>query len=178
MALKSFKTDTLNTVGDVNGLVHIETRTVSASASEIFNDVFSSTYDNYKILIDYTTSTQSQLRMRLRVSGTDATGSNYITQRLFTDGTSVGGARTTTTGFLVADTMRITLPNRLAIDVYAPFLTRSTGVQCHFSSSQNSAEINLQYCNFDLTDSFTGFNLFNASGDATGTISLYGYAKA
>ena len=55
------------------------TGTVSfTSASTIsLNDVFSTTYDNYRIIFRSTTSTTGQIKLRLRVSGSDNTTSNY-----------------------------------------------------------------------------------------------------
>jgi hypothetical protein len=42
-----------------------------------FNNVFSSTYQNYKILINIIASSETSLGLRYRASGVDNTSSNY-----------------------------------------------------------------------------------------------------
>jgi hypothetical protein len=78
MALKSLKTDTLNTVGDVNGLVHIETVTFAGVSSQSINDVFNSDYTFYKVLLSIFGSANTNYRLRLGTSGTPDTGSHYF----------------------------------------------------------------------------------------------------
>jgi hypothetical protein len=61
-----------------SGLTLINTTSFSAVSSQSFDDVFSATYDNYKIFYRYlkaTTTSDAQLRMR--VSGADNTSANY-----------------------------------------------------------------------------------------------------
>lgn len=63
------------------GLVHINTTSFSAVASQSFNSVFSATYDNYKIILT-TTSLTGGLTFRLRASGSDDSTSNYYSSAL------------------------------------------------------------------------------------------------
>jgi hypothetical protein len=63
------------------GLTLINTTSFSAVASQSVNNVFSSTYDNYRVIIKATqnTGTGNQF-FRLRVGGVDASGANYNAQ--------------------------------------------------------------------------------------------------
>lgn len=68
----------------------------SAVTSLSLNGVFTSSYDNYMITMRFVTSVGSGwIGSRLRVGGTDATGANYSTQRIFSDSSSVTSARET-----------------------------------------------------------------------------------
>ena len=66
-----------------SGLTLISSTTISAAATTNVNDVFSATYDNYKIFFNGTASTGSDVAcsLKLRVGGADAT-TNYTYQRL------------------------------------------------------------------------------------------------
>jgi len=61
------------------GMVLLNTTSFSAVASQSINDVFSATYDNYVLLINYLTSTTANQTWRLRVSGTDNSAASYQT---------------------------------------------------------------------------------------------------
>jgi hypothetical protein len=157
------------------GLTLINTTSFSAVASQSINDVFSATYDNYKIIIEGPASTGTTLNMRYRVGGADDSTSNYNFQRLGASSTIVNGAKSST-----QTSQSIGLPggsrNSTNVEIYSPFLTATTNFQ---SSNYSDGHQNLQlfYGIFTATTSFTGFTLIPASGTITGTVSVYGYNK-
>jgi hypothetical protein len=59
------------------GLSLISTTSFSGVASQSSDDVFSSTYDNYRILLKYTQSTSNTTTMRFRTSGSSNTNATY-----------------------------------------------------------------------------------------------------
>jgi hypothetical protein len=59
------------------GLVLLNTTSFSAVASQSVNDVFSSTYDNYRIVCEFSSSTDQEIFFRLRASGADLTSNVY-----------------------------------------------------------------------------------------------------
>jgi len=164
-------------VGSDSGLIHIETRTLTAVASESFNNVFSSTYDNYRIMLYLDSSAIDAFRLRLRASGSDATTSNYIYQDFFASATSLGASRVTTTSQRLGS-INASLTTSYKIDLFAPFLVKTTAIQATALEASGSATITSSFCNFNLTNSFDGFTVFPGSGNITGQISIYGYAKA
>ena len=64
---------------DTNGAV-----TFSGASSVSLNDCFSSTYQNYKIVMNLSAATSNDVQMRLRVSSTDA-ATNYNRRGLCVD---------------------------------------------------------------------------------------------
>ena len=69
---------------------------ISGVTSQSFNNVFSATYDNYKILASLAASNStSSYFIRLRVGGTDNSASVYSNQSLNIDNTSTSATRTT-----------------------------------------------------------------------------------
>ncbi len=195
MAVKSnFAAGDVLTASNVNtyltngGLVYITETIVTAgsSATLSFNNVFSSTYDNYRIMIDgYQPSAALQaLNFRLRVGGVDASGADYYYSFVgnYVDGTStatIGSAVTSGTTGIYNSTNSLNIANA-SIDVIRPYKAERTFFTCSGSlyNSQFGSRFGMNEHN--LTTSYDGFTLFNsASGNITKiTVRVYGYRQA
>jgi len=174
-ATQFYDGSTWQAVGVNPGLVFIQS-TSSLSTSFSMNDVFSSTYDNYRIILAMTSS-DTNLTMRLRVGGTDNSAASYQRQRLFVAATTVTGARTTgATSW--TDFLSNAGKSFLIMDVISPFLAESTGVwlQNGYNSSINPA-MNIHSLNHSVTSSFDGFTI-TSSAALTGTCTVFGYSKS
>jgi hypothetical protein len=164
-------------VGSGSGSANANGRVTFTGASSVsLNDVFTSTYNNYKILIRATSATSLvALSMRLRVSGTDNSSSNYTAQRLVIDGTTLTGQRPATTTEWGCGSMDSTVQNPVTIELFNPFETRNTVIvsdQCH-TITGNIVKI-IATGGTTVTTSYTGFTIFCAQ-NITGEISVYGY---
>ena len=169
---------TVKAVADGRGLVHINTTSFSAVASQSINDVFSSTYDNYKIIARSACSTTLTWNFRMRVGGSDHTGAQYTRQRITATDTSLSGARQT--GQTVYNICGISTgeESTAIMDLFNPFQTTEKGIQAHIASNFTGAAIvELHSGAVDITTSFTGFSLLASTGNITGTVSVYGYRK-
>ena len=159
------------------GLVLLNTTTFSAVASQSFNNVFSSTYDNYRIIFVGTSTIQNALNLRLRVGGVDNSSSTYNVQRITAGSTTVSGLRQnaqSTAGIgVINDNQSI-----VTIDIANPFLSVGTTLN---SQSCSSSTVSIEYfahVMFHSTaSSFDGCTFSVASGTMTGTVSVYGYNK-
>jgi hypothetical protein len=155
------------------GLVLISTTSFSGVSSQPINDVFSTTYDNYRILINATTLTGT-LTMRFRVAGADSSAASYKMDlygtTLWTN-SAYGGYQES--GSTLFNVMAESSPASISLDVLNPFATQKTFL--HGQTSQNDRGRSYQGI-FDATTSFTGFSLIPTT-NITGTVSVYGYAK-
>jgi LAS superfamily LD-carboxypeptidase LdcB len=98
MAIKTFTSGSVLTAADTNtylansGLVYIAEGSTSTSVLGLnFNNVFTTTYDNYRIMIDYFKPVTAArfVALQLRVGGFDtATNYYYAYRGIYTDGTS------------------------------------------------------------------------------------------
>lgn len=194
MAVKSnFAAGDILTASQVNtyltngGLVYITQSIVSSgSATSVsFNNCFSSTYDNYRIVIDsFQPSIAARgLVLRLRNAGVDlATNYIYAARGLYTDNTS---ADTNSAAATFADTYIYNSTNTIAIgaatiDVFRPqkadrtfFVLNACTYNAQFGSRSGIAEQN------DLTacDGFT--LLMTGTGNiSTLNVRVYGYRNA
>ena len=161
------------------------TGTVSfTSASAIsLNDVFSSTYDNYRIIFEGNASnTSSGFNFRLRVGGSDDTNSVYGRQLLFADGSSVVASRAAAANTCALADFNGTDREMYHIELVNPNKVAPTGYDFNFtrrynnSSSQSKLFISGGHTN---STSFTGFTFYVGGAGITfaGTISVYGYRK-
>jgi hypothetical protein len=161
--------------------VHLSTVAFSGVASQSVNDVFSATYDNYRILINITTvtSTAVDLRMRMRVSGSDNSASNYY----FAGAVNyASGAAQALLGGNPGDNWDIarlaTSGGSCVIDLISPFLTDSTKFNARGTNRKPSPpEAQHTAGEMTVTTSYTGFTIYPSANNLTGTIRVYGFAN-
>jgi hypothetical protein len=167
-----------NNPGTVGGLVHINTTSFSAVASQSINDVFSATYDNYLINLHGINASMAigLLNLRLRVSGADNSTSVYGSVDTFF-GSGTGSTNTITgTSFPIAS-IGSEARSPLMLEIGNPFIAENTT----YASRSYAVRIGIDtYQNifsgaFRNTTSFTGFTIFPASGTITGTVRVYGF---
>lgn len=175
---------TVKAVSDASGLVHINTTSFSAVATQSINDVFSATYDFYKIVLNLTTITaDGTFNLRLRVGGSDL-ATNYGNNSILIndDGTTAGFALVSTG----VNLFQIDLANNLSlyssnVDIFNPFLTqRTTFLKHSHGVAENSSGIR-SYIGGAFANnatSYTGFSIFSTAGNITGQVSTFGYRKS
>jgi hypothetical protein len=166
-------------LGSEPTLVHLYSSTFSAVASHSVDNVFSSTYANYKIVANVTAASVDTdlLRIRVRAAGSDLTTTTYETGQYLTgvrasiapasvdSNASTGntpGELGTTVGFgaeiLIQDPFTST---RTKIS------TRGAGNSLHFTGSVVNNAV-----------SYDGFTLGCNNGTITGKVSLYGIRES
>jgi hypothetical protein len=164
--------------GSVGGLVHINTTSFSAVASQEVNSVFTSTYDNYKILIRTTGSADNNIRMVLRTS-VDNTA-NYTWGAFFKDMASSGsgdfgslslgaywelgrsgGGRTT-----------------IAIDLFEPNVAVASSFVNLTSNHYTGRTASFGGGIHQDGNAYSGFKIFPNTGTITGTVTTFGYRKS
>jgi hypothetical protein len=172
--------DTTLGVYSGSGFSLINTTTFSAvSSASAPTNSFTTTYNNYRIVFDATLTTN--LFMRLRASGTDDTGSNYVyvvnglTEGNVADNASSGGASNT---FHVGKSAS-SLQCRVSIDIYSPKLSVVTAYTGQSMNRTNtSAMANWDISGFlNTTTAYDSISFYPSSGTMSGTYSIYGYNK-
>ena len=158
------------------GLVFIQKGTFSASTAVNVNSCFSSTYDNYRILVKVTGASvvNGEVRIRMRSGTTDNTTSNYNSQRLYAQGTSVGGSATTNQTSSVMGPQNTALSWNIT-DMASPFLAENTLYAT--TAMYNQTNIDNWAGAHKVASSFDGFTMFPDAGNITGEVWVYGYAK-
>jgi len=151
------------------------TVTVTNGQWIIANGVFTSTYQNYKIVANVYPSANQDLSMRFAAGGTQNTGATYYsngTYMNYNSSTINAYALNGGTSTLVGYNMN-TGGNSLVMDVCNPQLTGPS--QIHSVSASNSGSFSQLNSIFNQSNQFDGFQLFHSSSTIYGTIRIYGY---
>ena len=162
------------------GMVLLNTTSFSAVASQSVNDVFSSTYDNYVIVLNGVLGNAGFVSLRLRVGGSDESASQYFTQSIFAGGSSVSAARTSSaTSWGEAFRIETAVQNLGMFYLYNPFKTIVTTAQSSLTTAASGSGIDFTSYGRGLntTTSYTGFTITPATNNITGSISTYGFNK-
>jgi hypothetical protein len=187
MAIKTFTTGEVLTAADTNtflnngGLVYIGETSATGQASIILNNIFSATYDVYRLVIQTVGANNNvDLLMRLVNSGGTPAATNYISRTMGFDvsvnATTFGLSKQYTTAFVLGGAggpeKAISTP-----DVAFPFDTDFTSI-----SGQNTGVFRATVNNsgiyggvHQLSNSYTGIQVLASAGNITGKVRAYGY---
>ena len=158
-------------------LALIDTATVSASASLNMNNVFSATYQNYLVVFRLLGTGAVNCTLRLRASGSDATGSNYLVQDLVPSGSNTSPSRSTAASFR-AFALGDTNHSAGTIHIFAPNAAERTQMTSFVVAGNDAVVTYLPTCQHDLATAYDGFSLTAGSGTMTGVVRVYGYKGA
>ena len=158
------------------GLVLVTSSAFSGVTSVSVDNCFTSTYRNYRIILSTQVSGTDQIRMRMRASSSDDTGTNYDSQRLYAFGPTIGASRDSDLSFwYLAAPAGNTRPSPTVIDILNPqTATNTTGVFHGYYDS----DIRMSQGTFlsDVTTQFDGFTLYmSGSNTVSGNYFVYGY---
>jgi hypothetical protein len=165
------------------GMVLLNTTSFSAVASQAVT-AFSTTYDNYKIIVDITgNSTTADINLKLRSGATD--NSADYTQAVTV--VSTGGSTTNlsqsalTTGFRIngvhSGSSSTQHSQTSQIDLFRPFLAVWTthNALIAYRASDGTYYGGAGTGLHAVTTSFDGINLIASAGTITGRIQIFGY---
>jgi hypothetical protein len=166
--------------GGASGLTLVTSGTFSSVSSVDVSDCFSATYTNYRIvLLLSASSNNAAIDMRLRVSGTNNTDSNYDSQNVNTIDTSVVGASYINANRWQEAMSALSSSYFFSGDIFIanPFATDYTGgslICSNFSSS--GRRVHTTSFAKEVTTSFTGIAFIASAGTISGSYKVYGLA--
>jgi len=162
------------------GMVLLNTTSFSAvSSASLPANTFTATYDNYRIILNCSSTAFSFIQIRLRAAGADNTTSNYFSGMNNT--ALVSGGITADPGGAVGNIMsRMGFSNvadsiDIFYDIYNPFATKKTGLTGMQSRSDSILTSLAGF--FQTTTSFDSLSFIPSAGTITGSVSVYGYNK-
>jgi hypothetical protein len=153
--------------------------TFTGASSVSLNGVFSSTYDNYRLLMSISSSsTNLSVNLRFRVGGTSASGSNYSSNGSNSASTTLSNVNLNATSLFLFDVYStIAQFSETSCDILVPALTQYT--RFNFQSyGENSSGQNVARSIsgvHDVATAYDGIEIFTSTGNITGTVSVYGY---
>ena len=184
MAVKTFTSTTLS-ASDTNtylanaGLVYVASTTFSASTGVEMSNCFSSTYDNYKILITYYGSSASNSTWQMMTgTNTKETGSVYYRFGYYWQSSIVGlNSGPNTSDFITNHGTTSSIFSAAEITCFRPNISgvRTTSLINAYDAASSLVITTTE--TVATTTAYTGFYFAPALGNITGTITVYGYRK-
>jgi len=155
------------------GMWKISSQTFSAASAVTFDNVFTSDYRHYRIVVDAIhSSTWTTVWYRLRSGGADNTASNYwYRTAYFNAAWAFDNASATDKALFMLTT---TAYNGVAQDIFLPQIAQRTS----FSGTQydhNDPTTRIIGSGYSTTTQFDGIKLYPNAGTITGTATIYGY---
>jgi hypothetical protein len=153
--------------------------TVTATNSVTADNVFTSSYTNYLLLINYTVNGAGQIRIKLRASGTSAS-TNYNSQIVEGNGTSL------TTSTLASQTSFIVgaygsgFDAATSVQLFGPQLAKATTIIANNTAPNGGFTVPLYeqwYGNHSTATAYDGIEIFTGGTNWTGVYAIYGYSK-
>jgi hypothetical protein len=160
------------------GLVLLAKDTFTTVSSVSFDNVFSATYKQYRIITNISSASAGYSYMRLRASGTDNSSANYFRQFYAANGGTGSAARSSSQTTWAGITEMNTYSNIQIIEVNNPF--QSTYTSAINLSNDTSAGNIVWFSNvfgMNVTTSYDGFTIKPDSSTISGTITVYGLAQ-
>jgi hypothetical protein len=163
-----------------SGLTLINTTSFSAVASHSVNDVFSATYDNYRILFATSATTLTgDIQFRFRVSGADNTTSNYGSVSFIANNGTTRTQQADQNVAILLSSGTTSSHKGISMDVMDPFSstkkTKFQGTTSGIGAGVTDCQSGFTGGGFNANTSFTGFSFIVGNGTMTGTVSVFGY---
>jgi hypothetical protein len=163
-----------------SGMTYVGGATFTAASSQSLNNVFTSTYENYVIVLNVTAkSAATAVEMRMRASGTDNTTSNYHSAADYFQINGAGAGTSKYSGYAYFSFNNVSTMQTV-LHINNPQATQNTiygSMQSAFTYSTDFYTGNNSGV-FNATTSFDGFTIYPTSGTFTGTVRVYGIANS
>jgi len=163
------------------GLVLVASASPSAVQSVPINNCFTSTYQNYRILVALSTTVGANVAFtaRLRVGGTD-TATQYTDQSFNATAVTAAASTSGTDEWFLGNTDPTYKAYFLAFDIQNPNSATTTTFGAIQSSATSAGTLvsRLGSGVQDATTQFDGITFITAGTSFTGSIRIYGYANS
>ena len=163
------------------GMVLLNTTSFSGVASQSVNNVFTSTYTNYKVLFRLSAATaDTAISLRTRASGTDKSTNYYYggAQGIFTGTNSTwAGNNVSSWDMGSIDTSNAGIANAYSIDFFSPVPTVTTIINMQCWTQQTSGNTLWVSMSGVQNEQVTcdGFSIISSAGNISGVVRVYGY---
>ena len=158
------------------GLTLVKTQSFSTASAVTLDNVFTSAYQNYRVIAEFSKQTAAIMNFRLRAAGSTISTSSYSWQRIRAFSGSLTESNQTDTA--LSNSLDLTNNSRAAwtYEIQNPVAAVNTTMQnTLFSVYLGNASMEIQTLIETTASARDGFTLFPASGTITGTIRVYGY---
>ena len=169
----------LTTLEANESLVKVTSATFSGSSAVAFaSGVFTTDYDNYRILFEFIPTATSALACQLNVSGSAQSSNSYFGSYWEIRTGALFGANPGTSHTIMHANASTPANNSLSIDIFKPATAAvRTGWHGTFygSNSVGSFSAGITGAEYNLAEAHDGLTFTPSSGTITGKYTVYGY---
>lgn len=186
MAIKTFTTGEVLTAADTNtylansGLVYITSGSFSGTTN--IDGIFTSTYDNYRIVatgLGGTVGGLSNFNFRNTSNATDSSNVYYTAARRFDSGTNYDFSQGALTYATTAINVATGAISGFVMDIFSPRLSTFTFINLAGMGAISAISTVQSNSYFGATTAFAGIQFTQSSGSLNaGTYTVFGYRKA
>lgn len=171
------------TTNGAGALTFINRTSFSNVASQVVDNVFTSTYDNYLVLLDHMSAATSadDLYMQLRYGTSTETGTHYGWCETFDFNGTEGGTGWGAASAIVISTSTGSVTNKGGGQVYISSVGSTSerpNINGAYSEGENISGFTVFGGVVAVARTYTGFLLKSSSSNITGAVSVYGYSKS
>lgn len=163
-----------------SGLVCVKAETTVTATNTVTADgVFTSSYTNYFMLVNYLITGAGQLKIKLRASGTNASTNYNYEQIQGSSSTVTGAVSASQTSFVVAD-YGAGLYASTVIELFNPQLAQATTILVRNTAPNGAytAPLNTSWKgNHSTATAYDGIEIATSGTTFTGNYAIYGYSK-
>lgn len=176
-ATQYYDGSTWQTLGATPGMTLVTAGSTSAASTLTLDNVFTSSYRNYKLFIDGVTSADDiDVPLKFRAGGATNSNSNYTRQSISASASGVSRSLTSNgtafTSVVAGGTTRLVLEAAF----YAPQAAVNTGFLSSANTLSTTSYAYVTGGTFTAATQFDGFIMTPTSGTITVTYRLYGMA--
>lgn len=149
--------------------------TFTGITSLSINGVFSADFDNYIVSTRHKLALGNDgFNIRLRVSGSDASGANYTAQRILASGSTVQGVRFTSATSAALGYTSADYGSGDVCYIYGPYLAQPTTFRNVNAGDIGGATIYEYASTHSLSTSYDSMTVFPVTSSITGALQVYG----
>lgn len=165
-----------------SGLVVVKAETAfSAVSSFTADNVFTSSYTNYLILIKFANTSDASLNLQFRAATTTTTTNyNYNGYQMTSTAAQSYGYNVSQSSLKLAQTGGSSVIGYCQANIYSPQIAEQTGLiatNLRFDASYAAPVAQGTTGNQNSSTQFDGFIVSTSAGTTTGSYTVYGYAK-
>ena len=162
-----------------NGLVYIASKSFSADSAPFIDNVFTTAYQNYCVVINFTSTGNNQLLWKFRSGSVDTSVSAYYWGGWYLNMTGTAALTPENGGGGVAGgRIGVTGTNGTFLHTVQVASPKESQVTTWTAQPQGAEAYSRYYSGYwNGTDQFDGFKIYVGSGTMTGVMTVYGYKK-
>jgi hypothetical protein len=160
------------------GLVHLHTETFTSAGSVALDNIFSTTYGQYRLIVEFSAGGNGYLVARLRSGGATDLAASFYTQELNAGGTSASASQYNAQTLARLGRASSAQINHASVDIFGAAVVGETGMQSIARGDGPGVGAWQSVVRHTASSSYDGIVLYHSASTFSGSVSVYGYRNS